>query len=93
MRRGGIEVDLPDYFERHGSSRTVRNPPADREKDLNIGMKENTVFSVFHSDAMDLYNSCSDLQKICYDLADPEHRLEENVRLYIALGMLYLRFP
>lgn len=42
-------------------------------------MKENTVFSVFHPDAMDLYNSCSDLQKICYDLADPDFRLNAEV--------------
>lgn len=48
-------------------------------QDLSIGMKENTVFSVFHPDAMDLYNSCSDLQKICYDLADPQRRLNDEV--------------
>ena len=78
-------MDLPDHPERHDSS---CNPPVHRlisRSDLNIGMKENTVFSVFHPDAMDLYNSCSDLQKICYDLADPEHRLEETVRLYTVL--------
>ncbi|KAF8315325.1 ATP-dependent DNA ligase [Clavulina sp. PMI_390] len=47
-------------------------------KDLNIGMKENTVFGVFHPDATDLYNSCSNLQKICYDLHDPKHRLNAS---------------
>ena len=78
-------MDLSDHLERHDSSYTPQSPPADLRSDLNIGMKENTVFSVFHSDAMDLYNSCSDLQKICYDLANPEHRLEENVRLYTVL--------
>lgn len=42
-------------------------------------MKETTVFAVFHPDAMDLFNSCSDLKKICYDLADPESRLRDDV--------------
>ncbi|KDQ13109.1 hypothetical protein BOTBODRAFT_33972 [Botryobasidium botryosum FD-172 SS1] len=47
-------------------------------KDLVISVKENTVFSVFHPDAIDLFNSCSDLKKICYDLADPTKRLKND---------------
>ena len=47
--------------------------------DLGIGIKENTVFSVFHPDAIDLFNTCSDLKKVAWDLADPNYRLHEEV--------------
>ena len=45
-------------------------------------MKENTVLAIFHPDAMDLFNSCSDLKKISYDLADPQTRLHDDVWLF-----------
>ena len=48
--------------------------------DLSIGVKESTVFAVFHEDAMDLFNSCSDLKKVAWDLADPNSRLHDDVR-------------
>ena len=46
---------------------------------LGIGVKENTVFPVFHPDAIDLFNTCSDLKKVAWDLADPNYRLHEEV--------------
>ncbi|KAF8325377.1 ATP dependent DNA ligase domain-containing protein, partial [Cantharellus anzutake] len=54
-------------------------------KDLGIGVKETTVFSVFHPDAIDLFSTCSDLKKVSWDLADPNYRLHEEekaVRLF-----------
>lgn len=48
--------------------------------DMIISVKENTVFSVFHPDAHDLFNTCSDLKKVVYQLWDPEVRLNEEVR-------------
>ncbi|KAF9517980.1 hypothetical protein BS47DRAFT_1290225 [Hydnum rufescens UP504] len=54
-------------------------------EDLTIGIKESTVFAVFHEDAMDLFNSCSDLKKVAWDLADPKshlHDTEKAVRLF-----------
>ena len=46
-----------------------------------ISVKETTVFSVFHPDAQDLYNTCSDLKKVAYELWDPSFRLNASVRL------------
>ena len=45
-----------------------------------ISVKETTVFSVFHPDAQDLYNTCSDLKKVAYELWDPSFRLNASVR-------------
>ncbi|KAL1919805.1 uncharacterized protein VTP21DRAFT_1736 [Calcarisporiella thermophila] len=44
-------------------------------KDLKIGISERTVFKAFHPDAYDLFNTCSDLKKVCEDLFDPQVRL------------------
>jgi DNA ligase 4 len=49
-------------------------------QDMNISVKETTVFSVFHPDAQDLYNTCSDLKKVVWTLWDPSLRLNEEVR-------------
>ena len=50
--------------------------------DMVISVKETTVFSVFHPDAQDLYNTCSDLKKVAYELWDPSFRLNAEVRIY-----------
>ena len=47
--------------------------------DMIISVKENTVFSVFHPDAHDLFNTCSDLKKVVWELWDPQRRLDEQV--------------
>lgn len=46
---------------------------------MQIAVKETTIFSVFHPDAQDLYNTCSDLKKIAWELWDPNHRLNAEV--------------
>ncbi|KAF5351528.1 hypothetical protein D9758_007230 [Tetrapyrgos nigripes] len=54
-------------------------------KDLVISVKETTVFRIFHPDAQDLYNTCSDLKKVAWTLWDPSYRLDEeekNIRLF-----------
>ena len=48
---------------------------------MNISVKETTVFAVFHPDAQDLYNTCSDLKKIAWELWDPSYRLNAEVLL------------
>lgn len=45
---------------------------------MNIYVKETTIFSVFHPDAHDLFNTCSDLKKVAYELWDPTRRLKEE---------------
>ena len=53
---------------------------------MNISVKDTTVFSVFHPDAQDLYNTCSDLKKVAWGLWDPNKRLGDEVR---RLGLRY----
>jgi len=45
-----------------------------------ISVKETTVFSVFHPDAQDLFNTCSDLKKVVWELWNPTRRLNAEVR-------------
>ncbi|KAG7093593.1 DNA ligase (ATP) [Marasmius oreades] len=47
-------------------------------KDMVISVKETTVFSVFHPDAQDLYNTCSDLKKVAWTLWDTSNKLDDD---------------
>ncbi|KAG8517013.1 DNA ligase 4 [Galemys pyrenaicus] len=40
-------------------------------KDLKLGFSQQTVFSVFHSDAAELHNVTTDLERVCRQLHDP----------------------
>ena len=50
-----------------------------QKKDMQISVKETTIFSVFHPDAQDLFNTCSDLKKVAWELWDPSFRLNSEV--------------
>ncbi|GBE86558.1 DNA ligase 4 [Sparassis crispa] len=65
-------------------------------KDMIISVKETTVFSVFHPDAHDLFNTCSDLKKIAWELWDPHRRLNEEdkaVQLFRAFAPMLCKRP
>ncbi|KAF8273171.1 ATP dependent DNA ligase domain-containing protein [Lactarius quietus] len=65
-------------------------------KDLGISVKETSVFSVFHPDAHDLFNTCSDLKKVAWELWDPERRLndqDKNVQLFKAFAPMLCKRP
>ncbi|KIJ55330.1 hypothetical protein M422DRAFT_57814 [Sphaerobolus stellatus SS14] len=65
-------------------------------KDLTISVKETTVFSVFHEDAMALFNTCSDLKRIAYELSDPTKRLDaddKTVKLFRAFAPMLCKRP
>lgn len=65
-------------------------------KDMNISVKETTIFSVFHPNAQDLFNSCSDLKKVAWELWDPSRRLNEEdttVRIFSAFAPMLCRRP
>ncbi|CAL1714652.1 unnamed protein product [Somion occarium] len=65
-------------------------------KDMNISVKETTVFSVFHPDAHDLFNTCSDLKKVAWELWDPKRRLNEedkSVQLFRAFAPMLCKRP
>jgi len=46
---------------------------------MTISVKDTTLFAVFHPDAQDLYNMCSDLKKVAWGLWDPNRRLGDGV--------------
>ncbi|KAJ7252709.1 DNA ligase 4 [Mycena haematopus] len=65
-------------------------------KDMVISVKETTVFAVFHPDAQDLYNTCSDLKKVAWELWDPSHRLraeDKAVKLCSAFAPMLCKRP
>lgn len=65
-------------------------------KDLIISVKETTVFSVFHPDAQDLFNTCSDLKKVAWELWDPSRRLndeDKQIQLFRAFAPMLCKRP
>ncbi|KAI1796674.1 DNA ligase 4 [Ganoderma leucocontextum] len=65
-------------------------------KDMIISVKENTVFGVFHPDAYDLFNTCSDLKKVVWELCDPQRRLNDEdkaVQLFRAFAPMLCKRP
>ncbi|KAJ7583239.1 DNA ligase 4 [Mycena floridula] len=65
-------------------------------KDMIISVKETTVFSVFHKDAQDLYNTCSDLKRVAWTLSDPDFSLKADdkaVRLFHAFAPMLCKRP
>ncbi|KAJ9102382.1 hypothetical protein QFC21_002782 [Naganishia friedmannii] len=47
-------------------------------KDLKAGVREKTVLSAFHPQAIELFNVSSDLKRVCWMLADRHARLNEK---------------
>ncbi|KIJ65132.1 hypothetical protein HYDPIDRAFT_89015 [Hydnomerulius pinastri MD-312] len=65
-------------------------------KDMVISVKETTVFSVFHPDAQDLFNTCSDLKKVAWELSDPSRRLnaeDKAIQLFRAFAPMLCKRP
>ncbi|KAM4863815.1 DNA ligase 4 isoform X3 [Urocitellus parryii] len=54
-------------------------------KDLKLGVSQQTIFSVFHSDAIELHNVTTDLEKVCTQLHDPSVGLTDiSITLFSA---------
>ncbi|XP_015339575.1 DNA ligase 4 [Marmota marmota marmota] len=54
-------------------------------KDLKLGVSQQTIFSVFHSDAVELHNVTTDLEKVCTQLHDPSVGLTDiSITLFSA---------
>lgn len=65
-------------------------------KDMIISVKETTVFGVFHPDAQDLFNICSDLKKVAWELSDPSRRLDtedKSIQLFRAFAPMLCKRP
>uniref|UniRef100_A0A8D0GAI5 DNA ligase n=1 Tax=Sphenodon punctatus TaxID=8508 RepID=A0A8D0GAI5_SPHPU len=54
-------------------------------KDLKLGLSQQTMFSIFHSDATELHNVTTDLEKVCRELHDPSVSLSDvSIMLFSA---------
>jgi DNA ligase-4 len=51
-------------------------------KELKVGLSENSILSVFHPDALDLFSVSSSLEKVCSDLRSPDIKLNETAISY-----------
>ncbi|CAB3983648.1 DNA ligase 4 [Paramuricea clavata] len=47
-------------------------------KELKVGISDKSIFDVYHPDAMDVFNVCSILSKVCQDLKDPTVRKNDS---------------
>lgn len=74
-------MDCPHHSERYVATGILSFSALDGHNaiDMIISVKENTVFGVFHPDAYDLFNTCSDLKKVAWELYDPHRRLNDEV--------------
>lgn len=54
-------------------------------KDLKLGVSQQTILNVFHSDAVELHNVTTDLEKVCQQLHDPSTGLSDiSISLFSA---------
>jgi DNA ligase 4 len=59
-------------------------------------VKETTVLSVFHPDALAVFNSSSDLKRVAYELWDPTHHvneMEKTVRMFRSFAPMLSKRP
>ena len=64
--------------------------------DLIISVKETTILSVFHPDALTLFNTCSDLKRVAHTLFNPEYRLDDadkHVKLFRCFAPMLCKRP
>ncbi|KDE09821.1 hypothetical protein MVLG_00219 [Microbotryum lychnidis-dioicae p1A1 Lamole] len=47
-------------------------------RDHKVSMSERVVLGAMHPDAVDLFNTCSDILRVCWELHDPNKRLESE---------------
>ncbi|KAJ3046908.1 DNA ligase (ATP), partial [Rhizophlyctis rosea] len=54
-------------------------------KELKLGISEKTILDLYHPDALDLFNVCSDLAQVTSQLKDPTKRLaQQEIHLFRA---------
>jgi DNA ligase-4 len=57
--------------------------------DLKIGMGEKTIFNRLHPDAMEYFNTCSDIKRVCWKLYNLHDRLPREVCFSASLLSLH----
>ncbi|KAI0766955.1 DNA ligase 4 [Trametes elegans] len=96
MGKSDIQAKILQRLYNNGTSEEQKWIARIILKDMTISVKENTVFGVFHPDAYDLYNTCSDLKKVAWELWDPTRRLNEAdkaVQLFRAFAPMLCKRP
>lgn len=64
--------------------------------DLLISVKETTIYSIFHPDAQALFNTCSDLKRVAYELYNTNVALnpeDKAVQLFQAFAPMLCKRP
>ncbi|EGR30594.1 hypothetical protein IMG5_128250, partial [Ichthyophthirius multifiliis] len=51
-------------------------------KDLKIGINHDKTLTLFHQDALALFNTTSSLREVCNEFQDKNHRLQEVMRIF-----------
>jgi len=49
--------------------------------DLKIGLTENSILNIYHPDALNMFNVCSDLYEVIENLSDTSKRIEIDVSI------------
>lgn len=49
-------------------------------RQMKVGASEKTIFTIWHPDADQLFNICSNLRRVCWELWDPKTRLDTDDR-------------
>ena len=49
-------------------------------RQMKVGASEKTIFTIWHPDADSLFNICSNLRRVCWELWDPKVRLDSEER-------------
>jgi DNA ligase-4 len=51
-------------------------------KDMRYGMQHTSILKEFHPNAMDVWNSCTDLREVTRKCLDPKFKFSTAVRIY-----------
>lgn len=52
--------------------------------DLKAGFREKTILNQFHEDAVDVFNTCSDIKRVCWQLWNPKIHVSRDVSFHCA---------
>lgn len=84
--RQAVQVKCLAWLATHATALQCKWIIAILLRDVKIGKGSDYILRDFHPDAVDMYNSIMDLEKVCLELRDPSKRLQGG-RHGIQLGM------
>lgn len=92
----GTSLADPDHSQGCAGLEAVSGAELTRRliADLKISLGERVVLQTLHEDAIDLFNVCSDLKRVCYTLWSPDFRLPregKEVRVFLSFRPMLCR--